>query len=156
MNTTQNINAGVNTQMAAALHNANVDSIIKTSEAPLHSPMLVCRKTLLNERIVFIAETQDREANTIQFWAGKKGDKTLTTAPLEFYKSTKPIDSEEDVKALVQVYSTTFKVSSVIVRQRLVKESSIKRDEAGNTSTVNVDEYKQKLIVAITKAIMES
>lgn len=155
MNTSHNIAAGNTGVLAQALHNANVAEIIKASEAPVHSPMLVCRKTLLNERIVFIAESQDREANTIQFWAGKKGDKTLTTAPLEFYRSTKPVGSEEDVKALVQAYSTTFKVSSVIVRQRLVKESSLKQDEAGNTNAVNVDEFKQKLIAALTKAVME-
>jgi len=156
MNTSHNVQSGINTQMAAALHGANIESIVKASEAPLHSPMLVCRRTLLNEKIVFIAESQDRLKNTIDFWSGKKGDKTLTTAPLEFYKSTKPLETDEDVKALVQSYSTTFKVSSVILRQRLVKESSIKQDDAGNTNTVNVDDFKQKLIAALTKAVMEA
>lgn len=156
MNTTQNVQAGNNGAIAQALHSANMESVMKAMEAAPTAPMLVCRKTLLNERVVFIAETQNREENTISFWAGKKGDKTLVKAPLEFYRSTKPCDSEEDVKRLVQDYTSTFKVSSVIIRQRLVKEGSIKADDSGHTNTVNVDEYKKKLIAALTKTIMES
>jgi len=160
MNTTQTINAGVQTAMSAALHSANIENIVKAGEAKstdqLDSPALVCRVDLLGAKIVFLANSQDRTAGTIKFWGGKKGDKTLVTAPIDFYKSTRVIENEESVKKLVQDFSTTFGHKTVILRQRLVKSSVLDRDEGGNTNSVNVDEYKQKLIAAITKAILDS
>lgn len=149
--------------MQAAIHAANILATEKqaapvnknTQPAVANAPAIVPRRDLLGNRILFLADTQNREAGTIQYWDGKKGSKA-GTAPLEFYKSTKPIESEEDVKKLVQDFSKEFGQKEVILRQRLIKESVLARDSEGKADKTDVDAYKIKLVAAITKAIMET
>lgn len=152
-------NPALQGQMAAAILNANKEMEAKQTESK-HTPntpvpAIVVRKDLLGNRILFLADTQDLATGSIQYWDGKKGSKPAT-APIEFYKSTKPIENGEEVKKLVQDYSKEFQQKEVVLRQRLIKSTVLNRDEQGNTEKVNVDDYKQRLLAAVTKAINET
>lgn len=144
--------------MQAAIHSANILSEQKNMEQKKNSPMLgsapaiVPRRDLLGNRVLFLADTQNRETGSIQYWDGKKGSK-LATAPLAFYKSTKPIDSEEEVKKFVQDYSKEFGQKEFILRQRLIKGSVLERDEDGKVDKVDVEALKVKLMQAFKDAL---
>jgi len=152
MNTSQNI-AGNTNVLAAALHSANLLAIEKAS---VQAPMIVVRQDLLGNRYVFLVDTHDRVNNTIKFWDGKKGSKPAD-APIQFYKGTTPIENEEIRKKLIQDFSKEFGHKEIVVRQRLVKFSAaMERDEQGQAATVDVNDFKTRLLAAITKAINET
>ena len=162
---TQNANVANNPALQGAMANAILEANkAMEQQAPAKkvaqpivgtAPAIVPRKDLLNNNILFLADTQNRDDNSIQYWDGKKGSQP-TSVSLAFYKSTKPIESEEEVKKLVQDFSKQFGKKEVILRQRLIKESVLNRDADGKAEKTDVDAYKQKLIAAITKAIMEA
>lgn len=120
-----------------------------------HVVSIIPRTDLLGHNVLFLADTHNREAGTIQYWDGKKGNKPQQ-APVEFYKSTKPIKGEEDAKKLMQDFSQEFGVKEFIPRQRLVKESALPRSAEGSISADDIEAYKTRLIAAITKAIKET
>ena len=151
MNTSQNI-AGNTNILANALHAANIQQIEKESKP---DPMIVLRRDLLNNKYIFLVDSHNRSTNTISFLDGKKGSKPVE-APIQFYHNTLPIESEDERKALVNFYTKETGAKTVHLRQRLVKSSVLERDEDGKGNTVDVDAYKQKLIAAITKAILEA
>lgn len=118
-------------------------------------PAVIARTDLLGHNVLFLADTHNRENDTIQYWDGKKGSKP-TQAPIAFYHSTKPVQKAEDATKLVQDFSKETGAKEVIVRQRLVKESSLRRTPEGGVAPDDLNAYKERLIAAITKAIRET
>jgi hypothetical protein len=164
MNTQQNnpaANPALQGAMASAILSANKEAEQKAAAPKQNTPALgtapaiVPRKDLLGNHILFLADEQDTEAGTIKYWDGKKGSKP-STAPIEFYRSTKPMDNEQDVQKLVQGYSKETNQKEFLLRKRLIKETVLNRDVQGKSEKTDIDAYKQKLIAALTKAIMES
>jgi hypothetical protein len=152
------------TALAAAIKSAsdkaqekadNVANIVKANQP--HSqelPMLIPRTDLLNQDVIFLAHTLDRTAETIQYYDMKKGSKP-STAGLGYYKSTRPIKDASKVTKMVQDYSKEFGVKEVILRERLVKSNAPEKAEDGSVNKADLEAWKQKLIQALTKTIME-
>jgi hypothetical protein len=154
MNTQHNLQG----PMQAAIHATNIlaeqkkEAEQKSIKAP---PAVVFRKDLLNNRVAFLADTQNREADTIQYWDGKKGSKP-TEVSMQYYKSTKPIESQEEVTKFVQDFSKEFGTKELVVRQRLLKSSVLDRDSEGKVDKTEIEAWKQKLLSSLTKIIMEA
>lgn len=117
---------------------------------------IVPRLSVLGEPLVFLPASVNYEANTIDFWDGKKGSK-VRTAPLEFYKISKPFDADrtEDSAKLGASFAKEFGHALIHSRQRLVKQSSLQRDAEGKASQVDIEDFKKRLIAAVTKAVNE-
>lgn len=152
MNTNQNV-TNMQGPMQAAIHAANISAKEKADKDDTPMPAIVARQDLLGNKIIFLADTQTKEGK-ITYWDGKKGSKP-STAPIEFYKSTKPLATKEEVIKMVQDFSKEFGVKNVEIRQRLIKGSVLHRDAEGNVEDKELDSYKERLIAAIAKTIRE-
>lgn len=115
---------------------------------------IVPRLSVLGEPLVFLPASVDYDANTIDFWDGKKGSK-LRTAPIEFYRISKPYENQEDSGKLSGMFAKEFGHSLVHARQRLVKNGKLQRDNEGKANAIDIEDYKKRLLAAITKAINE-
>lgn len=147
------------TNEANAKAHSNVAHIIKANspQAAAHHelPALIPRTDLLNQDVIFLANTLDRDAETIQYYDMKKGSKP-TTVSTAYYKSTRPVKDPARISQMVQQYSKEFGTKEVILRERLVKSSAaVERGDDGSVSKESLDEWKNKLVQALTKVIME-
>lgn len=137
-------------QAAQALH----DGVNNVTNIDADIPRIVVRQGLRGELYVFFVDSEDRAAGTIELFDVAAGKAEKEVVKVEFYKqATRPVDGPEKDKAIKAV-TKTFNVSRVISRSRLVKEGSLGRDDEGKANTVDVDAFKQRLIEAVTKAIL--
>jgi len=158
MNTTQTINAGVQTAMSAALHSANIENIVKASAtAPktastMHT--ILVRRDVQGKPVVFLPDTFSKPDNKISYWAGDKNG-TVQETTADYYFTSKPAEPELS-KEMADKYSTRFHAKEILVRQRLYKENSSLRkslpEKEGDEQAAR-KEFADKLVAAITKAV---
>jgi hypothetical protein len=140
-------------QAAQALH----DGVSNVSSIDADIPRIVVRQDVRGKQYVFFVDSEDRAAGTIEMFDVSTGKAEKETVKVEFYKqATKPVENVKEKDKAVEAVIKTFGVSRVIVRARLVKEGSLQQDEEGKANTVDVAAWKQRLIAAVTKAIMEA
>lgn len=130
----------------------NVAPITATGKDSVVS--IVPRSTILGERLVFLPASVDYEKSTIDYWDMKKGSK-LRSAPLEFYRMSKPLDDQEEAVSIGSAFAKEFGHAHIHSRQRLVKKGSLERADDGSVNKRELDAWKQKLISEITRVIME-
>ena len=170
MNAQQNAAPMTKSQEQAVVQGAMQQAILRANEAsstkgtatilPANTaavnhniPMVIPRIDLLLNRVVFLANTLDRDAETIQYMDLKKGKKE--TASLAYYKSTTPVKESSDAIKMVNEFAKTTGAKELVMRERLVKASAPERKEDGSVSANDLTEWKQKLIAALTKTILE-
>lgn len=141
--------------VAAAMLKANKDHQATGATATFSNviPSVIPRTDLLNQDVIFLAHTLDREAETIQYWDMKKGSKP-TTVGTAYYKSTRPVKDPQKVTQMVQTFSKEFGTKEVILRERLVK-SSMDRAEDGNVNSESIEDFKARFRNAIEKMLAE-
>lgn len=154
---TQHNNPTMPSAMQAAIHSANILSEQKTKEKQVENtdaPLIIPCVDLLGNKIVVMADSLDTEKNTVQFYNLKQGNKPQTI-DAAYYKSAKKIKDKTEVTKLVQDFSKATGVKSVVLRERLVKESARRQadvNKPGDAAAAN-KEFADKLISAITVAI---
>lgn len=110
-------------------------------------PMIVPRVDLLQNRVIFLAHTQKKDTGEIQYINLKDG--VLNTAPVEYYRSTKPVDEEATLKDMVRKFSSLTGSKNFHLRKRLVKSHVLERDEDGKVDAKGLDDLQVKLLKAV-------
>lgn len=135
--------------------NKSAPTILPAQAAANHNiPMVIPRVDLLLNRVVFLANTLDRDAETVQYMDLKKGGKPQT-ASLAYYKSTKPVKENADAIKMVNEFAKHTGTKELVMRERLIKASAPERANDGSVSKESLDEWKNKLVAALTKVILE-
>ena len=120
-------------------------------------PRIVVREGLRGEKLVFFVDSETPQG-TIEMYdtASPKAEKEVVK--VLFYKqATGPIKDVKEKDKVVSAVVKAFNFPRIILRERLVKENSkIQQDDNGKANTVDLNDYKEKLIAAITKAIREA
>lgn len=164
MNTHQNNpsnNPAFQGQMAQAVLKATKESEEKMKEKEIvvsgEIPSIVVRKDVLGHNFLFRADKEDRTKGVIEYWDGKKGSQ-MQVAPIEFYRNTKPIESDEEVKKLVQDFSRQFGYKNFNLRARLMKESVMRKADPAKEGDDKAarKEFADKLVSALTKAVYQA
>ena len=158
MNTSQNINAGVNTLIGNAIHAANIAQLEKES-AHTAKPVevmhtVIVRIDVQNKPAVFFPDSYKKDEHTIDAWSGEKGSSVYTTNA-DYYFTSRPADASI-VEDMSKKYSDRFKVKKLLVRQRLYKTGTQVR--ADNPKQQGDDkaamrEFADRLVESVTKAI---
>ena len=140
-------------QSAIKASGDKVSSITKTpTTSPDDLPLLIVREDLLGRHAVFLANTLDRENDTLSYWDLKKGNKPMPVSTA-FYRSTKPVKDKTLVGKIVEQYSKEFGAKSVVLRERLIKEGSMPRDEGGGVNSESIEDFKTRFRAAIDKML---
>lgn len=143
--------------MQAAVLSANAVVEKKLSDTKQGVPMIVPRVDLLGNRILVLADSLDPEKDTIQYYDLKKG-KMPQTVSAAYYRSTKKIEDVSEVAKLVQDFSKLTGNKEIILRERLLKESSRRvadPEKLGDDVAAN-KEFADKLVRAISNAIYKA
>lgn len=117
-------------------------------------PMVITRTDILGKSYLFFPQSEDKAADTVVYWDGNK-DGALLTAPTAYYHNMKRADDAASRK-MAQQFSNVFGYKEFVARTRLIKEGSMKRDEEGKVGAKEIEAWKQKLIEAVTKVILEA
>lgn len=149
------VQSSLQAAMLRASNEAAAKSAPVTNVAPINAAKLkavVVRRDLLGSTLVFDVDSHVKtpEGEFIDYFDGKG----MKTAPIQYYHVAKPVTADIAAKT-VEGYAKTMKLAQVHIRQRLVK-NLVNRDEQGNGNTVDIDNFKAKLLAAITKAIQEA
>lgn len=126
----------------------------QTNVSPINAGKLkavVVRRDLLGATLVFDVDShvKNETGEFIDYFDGK----SVKTAPIQYYHVAKPVSSDEAAK-FVENYAKHMKVSQVQLRQRLIK-NLVNRADDGSVQKEDLEQWKQKLIQALTKTIME-
>lgn len=89
----------------------------------------------------------------IKYWDGKPNS-PMQEAPIQYYHVSKPLTDPAVVTKITEQFAKHFKHAQLVVRQRLVKDNFLKRDEQGKVNQMDLDAFKLKLIEQVTLAIM--
>lgn len=142
-------------QIASAILKATKESDVKASDSKatqMHT--ILIRHDVQNRPVVFLPETYSKEANKISYWAGDKAGNVVETTA-DYYHTSKPAPADV-VKEMTQKYSARFHAKEILVRQRLFKSGILDRDSEGKVETSEIESFKERLVKAVTKAIMEA
>lgn len=143
-------------QTQSNVTNTNAAPGNNIAPVPAANPMqsLVLRKDMLGNKYAFLPETEDREAKTVQMWDGKKGSKPIPV-DVRFYKTTLPMENNEDIQEFVKAYSSTFGLKQIHIRKRMIKSGILERDDSGSVAQNDLTAWKEKLKAALIKAVDE-
>lgn len=144
------------TAAVQALHDgAPAPSNVEQMDADI--PRIVVREGLRGEKLVFFVDSETPDG-TIEMYDTSSGKAEKEVVKVLFYKqATGPIKDIKEKDKVVSAVVKAFNFPRVILRERLVKETSrIQQDDSGKAATVDLNSYKEKLIAAITKAIREA
>jgi hypothetical protein len=155
MTRTQEVTLQQNALQAAMARASNdkAPDIAKTPQTNVTDlPLLIVREDLLGHYAVFLANTLDREKDQLSYWDLKKGSKPIAVSTA-YYRSTKPVKDKAIVAKIVEQYSKEFGAKSVVLRERLIKEGSMPRDEVGGVNSESIEDFKARFRAAIDKML---
>ena len=139
------LKANVEHEALIAAKQSNVTIMKPTMSANSSEiPMLIPRTDLLGNNVLFLANTLNREASTLQMYDMQKGHKTRIVSKA-FYDSTLPISDKALMTEMVQTYCKEFKVTEAVLRARLIKGSQVVKSEDGSISKEAQEAWKNEM-----------
>lgn len=139
---------------AQALHDGATSTVtqIKPSSAgkPVELgdvPAIVPRIDLLQNRVLFLVKTENIETGEISYFNVKDG--TINVAPVEYYRSTKPVEEDDVISKMVNQFMSKTGSKNVILRKRLIKNHMLERDSEGKVDAKGLDALQASLLKAV-------
>lgn len=133
----------VNTTKAAEKPAETPNNVVEMGDIPA----IVPRIDLLGNRVLFLVKTQNPDTGEIHYYNLKDG--TVNVAPVEYYRSTNPVEQEDVISKMVNQFMSKTGSKNVILRKRLIKGHVLERDEDGKVDAKSVDTLKDNLLKAL-------